>query len=729
MSDISNALRLITAPALIPTDGPVINLGDKGDGKGDWGVVNLLTQEEEENEEGRKNSQQRPSVADRDGLLNTKKQSGSSSDHKSSSSRGTATLTLLDSLRSLALFSGGDFRACVQTLLLSVPLYQDTEAMRRMQPKVPSVSHGSWNDTNSLQVVGSYITWGATRQSLLYPAFDRQGDRLARLLDVPDVTYAPHSTLCGVEVLVSTDSNVLSPSSDGGLAVKSGVNHTGSHTLADRNGNNYPTLSGLVVPVVMSLSPTQCLVAGGELITISGKHFLQRKLSQRGLKQPEIGTGMGTGILGSEDPAPQGDSATPVSDPLEGSAKGEEEGEAQRMLERAIVRVEVLVNEVPVPIDRVFLISNTEISFIFPSTTAGVATVVVRMVDQLDQLSAPLDLQDDSAHNGTDSSCTSDAVRATVGGLSTVWGSVHITAGAHSSYSELHTLPISPCPPHSREVVVRSDICGSAGGGVMVRDRRMRDIRLFFAPRRALSSRDKELDKERNKDKNISFFMTEGFGAGGKKDKDRDKERDRDSKWDEVEEDIWDDDMPSSFDKSKPKQSKSKREREEEEHGFSSDSDAFIDAPPRSSTHRTQQKTSTESLSQSRSKEGKKEIISKNVPTLKRLRNNRPALDLVTHTAVNSTLRGGEVIESGNVCDVDIDNDADFFEDDSLLPVTAVVSNVTDLAKLRQNHGVPDTDSRFVFCSLSRLVTRDSTPGSPMPAGTETSTARMEISS
>jgi Bromodomain len=608
-------------------------MGGIGDGKG--GVVSLLTDEEEEEEEEEEG---------RNCLLNTQKESRSS-DNNNSGGRGTEGVTLWDSLRTLALFSGGDFRACVQTLLLSVPLYQDAEAMRKMRLKVPSVSQGDWNDVNSLwssSSVGSYIAWGPTRKSLLFPAFDRQGDRLANLLRSTDVTYALPSTSCDVEV--STDSNVLSPSNDAGLAAKSTVNCTVSH-------NNNPTLSGLVAPVVVSLSPTQCLVAGGELVTICGKHFLQRKLNQRGLQHFDIGTGIGTGtgsgagmgtgtrILGGESPKPQGDSTAPVSDPLEGSVECAEEGEgeAHRLLERTIVCVEVLVNEIPVPADRVFLLSDTEISFIFPSTTAGVASVVVRMVDELDRPSAPLDLQ-------------GSAVRACL---------------------ELFTIPVSPFPPYSREVVVRSDTCGSAGGGVMVRDRRMKDIRLFFAPKRVLTSRDKELDKEKNKDKNISFFMTEGFGARGKKDKD--------SKWDEVVEDIWEDDMPSSFDKNKTRQTK--REREEEENGLSSDSDAFIDAPPRSSSSVSKQKILSESL---RSKEGRKGATLKNVPTSKRLRNNRPALDLVAHTAVKCTEKGEEqVIVNGNTCDVDIDNDIDFFEDDPPPPVTAKAIKVTAARRSR----------------------------------------------
>jgi Bromodomain len=630
VSDISNALRLITAPALVPADGPNSNMGGRGACKGAWGVVNLLTQEEgegEEEEEGR-NTQQGSSAVDRDGL-NTQKDSRNRYNN-SRGGRGTASATLLDSLRTLALFSGGDFRACVQTLLLSVPLYQDTEAMREMRLKVPSVSQGGWSDVKSLKdssSMGSYIAWGATRKSLLFPAFDRQGDRLASLLHSTDVTYALPSTSCDEEI--STDSNVLSPSNDAGLAVKSLENYA-------VDGNNYPAFSGLVVPVVMSLSPTQCLVAGGELITISGKHFLQRKLNKRSLQHLETGIG----ILEGGSPKPQGVPNTQVSDSLDSSVEGAEEGEAQRLLERIIVRVEVLVNEVPVPADRVFLMSDSELSFIFPSTTAGVATVVVMLVDDLDRPSAPLDLDGNSV----------------------------------SACLELCTLSLTPFPSYSRQVVVRSDTCGSAGGGVMVRDRRMKDIRLFFAPRKPLSSRDKELDKERYKDKNTSFFMTEGFGARGKKGKD--------SKWDEVEEDIWEDDVPSSFDKNKTRQSKREREREEEEvNGLSSDSDAFIDAPPRSSSSRTMQKTLSES---SRSKEGRKEATLKNVPTSKRLRNNRPALDLVTHTAVTITQKGEEQeIVNGNMCNVDIDNDADFLEDDPPLPVTAKVIKVTSARRSR----------------------------------------------
>jgi hypothetical protein len=177
--------------------------------------------------------------------------------------------------------------------------------------------------------------------------------------------------------------------------------------------------------------------------------------------------------------------------------------------------IEVLVNEIPVDGKDVSILSDSELCFILPPTSkAGVFTIVLRLIDQ-------------------------DYVSETINPTSLV-----------STES-----PKVISPPGI--LSVRSDLYGSGNGWIYVRDKRIRDIQLYFAPI-SRSAHDREKEKERNKDKDMSFFIPDN---------------------DQIE-DVWDDDEKRNTKNNK------KRGRVDDDSDASSDSDAFMEKPPVSFSRR-----------------------------------------------------------------------------------------------------------------------------------------------
>ena len=119
------------------------------------------------------------------------------------------------------------------------------------------------------------------------------------------------------------------------------------------------------------------------------------------------------------------------------------------------------------------MLSDTEIAFILPSLSPGVHIVVVQLVDaQGGQCGG----------NASSGSASSSSSGVSSNGNVTAAGSdggSSITAdngnGSGSSGGSSTGVVRSRVP-------IRSDRCGGGGGWLRIRDRRMRDIQLYFAP-------------------------------------------------------------------------------------------------------------------------------------------------------------------------------------------------------------------------------------------------------
>jgi hypothetical protein len=96
--------------------------------------------------------------------------------------------------------------------------------------------------------------------------------------------------------------------------------------------------TGIIVPLILSSSPRNCLAVGGDLITVYGRHFLQRKKYGGNFDNKE---------------------------------------------KLNIMCIEVLVNEIPVDGKDVSILSDSELCFILPPTVKpGVFMIVLRLIDQ-----------------------------------------------------------------------------------------------------------------------------------------------------------------------------------------------------------------------------------------------------------------------------------------------------------------------------------------------------------
>ena len=752
------------APALMPhptaknssQQESILELGvksGKSGGTNGNGLISLLTSEEEQQD--RRKEEQAPTLAPAPApapapsLSSSSSRPNSNSNGNSNSSSITVikdslsynVMHLMDNLRTLALFSDGDFRACVRAVLLSVPLYQarwhPSCHIERPVSTVLLLDEGGWTDCSvdasasasagatmdedaPISSVGSFIAGGAALKSPIYATFDHLGDILSNLLEPCHHTpSAPLAIMRERHLEACKDVPVQS----------NGVNNTLQHPCTAKlsEGNAHlqplPHLSsgylGLVVPVVTSVSPRQCLAAGGELLTIRGRHFLQKKHQSRclnisNLQSPDI-LGIDPRSASSQDDF-LSQSSTVFTDDEEllssgsGSGSGSDsagdlggisqqsrgqcmsEHEAALYLKKVLVTLEVLVNEIPVSADRVFIISDTEISFIMPITAAGLAIVIVRMTDDLpSSFPLPLSLTQSS------SSCEADTAKH-----STLESKVHSTFEITDLRSSSQLLA-----PSMRSIVVRSDISGCEAGGVMVRDRKVRDIRLFFAPQKKMSLKDRELDRERNKDKNISFFMTEGSSLfkGNRKNRCDDED---------VDEDLFEGPIRTST---------ASRKGWEEGSDSCSDSDAFMEdnpPPPRSrsrssgSLKRKSLTSASESESESRTavtslactRGGSGDSSNSRAHSAKRLKSNRPPLDLfvrpgrpvttvaatATATTTATTVNIDVDVPSASHRVIDIDNDLDFSDDDETLLADRRRKKGTGSLNGRIKHRVIDDD-------------------------------------
>ena len=545
--------------------------------------------------------------------------------------------------------------------------------------------------------VGSYIGSEGALNSPIYAAFDHQGEVLNCLLD-------PHPhTPTGAPAL---SERRLGMGEDGPVhctGIKASVHDQG--TSDSSTGSTGST--SLVVPVVTSVTPRQCLVTGGELLTIRGRHFLQHNnqlksahgtnplpseipvLDPRSTSYSDDFTPQSvTAFTNDEDFVSSGSTQDHDDTTQQSTEQSMPECEAAAYLKKSLVSLEVLVNEAPVPADQVYLLSDTEISFIMPTTAAGLATVIVRMTDYIS--APPLSLPS-----------ISSSYQADTASRDTLESKVHGTSGFSDTDSSLQ-------PPPLRPIVVRSDICGCEAGGVMVRDRKVKDIRLFFAPQRKLTVKEKEMDRERNKDKNISFFMTEGSSVFG---------GDRQSKCDDVEEDLFEGPSSRTFTSSRDATRKGWQGRSGSGSGSDScsDSDAFMDDPPPHSRHsgNLKRKSNTSAgesraigTSQARASGSTSEGNSNNSSsssskghTAKRLKGNRPTLDLfVRPSRTASTAARAAVaavaVDSSSASNrvIDIDNDEDFSDDEAVVAASRREQATGRLAGRRKHRVIDDDD-------------------------------------
>ena len=440
---------------------------------------------------------------------------------------------ILENLRIQSLLSRCDFRSCILSLLLSAPLAARSSNLQAISlDRVPSVSQTS---EGSQWAVSGSPTGGASSLEIGHPSpletFDLQGIILSELTKkISLCERAPSSILAervlplasplllGYKMSSLHDHNVrmiYTDDNEGHLSVTS-EHHPIGDTGIDYGGSKNYTYTGLIAPIVKSISPRNCLMVGGDILTVHGRYFLQKKRVRKYYGIPSCNNECMSGKATTHGEevlyASKRSSGSPI---IERGKEGDGEGlllneeEASTEFYRKSMTVEVLVSEIPVIPSNVFIQSDTEISFIFPAVEReGVYHIVIRLIEKNDEYESGLQ---DSKLSGSLSSLPLPLSTPTDPALPcqclfSRCPSVDVTVPSTSLTTS--TFSATGVTDPKGLLTIRSDVCGSVDGWVLVKDRKMRDVRRFFQPLRKTTVEDKEKEIARLENADTSFFMT-----------------------------------------------------------------------------------------------------------------------------------------------------------------------------------------------------------------------------
>ena len=632
--DITAALWRVISPALY-------NLPDVGEGGRDGSDVISLTQDDDEDEDEEVNTlgvvtnltidHASASAAHSECPVNVRRD-------RSCPNNSNVSRQIMENLQIRGMFSKGDFRSCISSLLLSASLYQANQSQSkcgqhsRSLHQVPFVSHPAkdWIYSES-ESGGRHVIERRIPSPL--GQFDLQGRILSELSErnslsgsgLPAFLVQSASRTCdatsnlmlGQENLL-VERNCNNNGDCSAILLSTGTDNDQRECSYLRNSARAScTYSGLIAPTIISISPKQCLIAGGELVTVYGSNFLQQRRTfmcpnnAPHSNDNSRNNSSNNNINNDYD----NDKRKPVHDKCssidgrkkklksnfefesfeEGDGendddeKEEEKEEEDVMLSeidasqefiRTSMAVEVLVNETPVVSQHVFIISDTEISFIFPAVErGGVQNIVIKLIERDEDYESSFGAPMQCLPTPTPTTAVAVAVSSQLMSSSSSSGPKNIGSSCTlptniSSFSTATDDGGNSSRPKGG-LSIRSDVCGSGSGWLLAKDRRMRDIRLFFAPQKKMTAKQRERDEEKNRGKDISFFIAQdraGTAHG------------ESTRWAEVSHEIGDDSARNVRSKILTKKRKSLSDDDEISSYSDSDTDAFTERPPHSST-------------------------------------------------------------------------------------------------------------------------------------------------
>ena len=445
----------------------------------------------------------------------------------------TTSRLILENLRIQSLLSRCDYRSCILSLLLSAPLAARSSNLQAISlDRVPSVFQTS--EESQWAVSGSPIG-GESSLEIGHPSpletFDLQGIILSEFTKkISCCARAPPSVLAervlplasqsllGYKMSSLLDHNVrMICTDDSGYHLSAtSEHHSIGDTGIDYGGSYSYTYTGLIAPIVKSISPRNCHMVGGDILTVHGRYFLQKKRVRKyyGTRSSnnECMSGKATTHGQEVCNASKRSSGSPI---IERGKEGNGEGlllneeEASIEFYRKSMTVEVLVSEIPVIPSNVFIQSDTEISFIFPAVEReGVHHIVIRLIEKNEEDESGLQ---DSKSSGSLSSLPLPFSTPTDPALPfqclfsrcpSVDVTVPSTSLATSAFSATGVTDSKGL------LTIRSDVYGTVDSWLLVKDWKMRDVRRFFQPLKKMTLEDKEKEIARLKNADTSFFMS-----------------------------------------------------------------------------------------------------------------------------------------------------------------------------------------------------------------------------